>query len=62
MYKNVKVLENILLPCFYQDCPDAALDTVVEIIHRLNDNQKAEVIRSLSLLTTSKDGEVVENT
>lgn len=33
-----------------QDCPDAALDAVVEIVHKLNDNQKAEVIKSLSLL------------
>lgn len=32
------------------DCPDAALDAVVSIIEKLNDNQKAEVIRTLSHL------------
>jgi len=34
-----------------EDCPDVALDTVVQIVQRLNDNQKAEVIRTLSQLT-----------
>ncbi|KAF5283281.1 hypothetical protein FQR65_LT14023 [Abscondita terminalis] len=34
-----------------EDCPDVALDAVVEIIQRLSDNQKAEVIRTLSQLT-----------
>lgn len=33
-----------------EDCPDAALDAVVSIIEKLNDNQKAEVIRTLSHL------------
>ncbi|XP_056647760.1 acetyl-CoA carboxylase isoform X2 [Diorhabda sublineata] len=32
------------------DCPDVALDAVVAIIEKLSDNQKAEVIRTLSLL------------
>ncbi|XP_065173033.1 acetyl-CoA carboxylase-like [Atheta coriaria] len=33
-----------------EDCPDVALDAVVEILQKLNDNQKAEVIRTLSLV------------
>lgn len=41
----------------FQGCPDAALDAVVEIVHRLNDNQKAEVIRSLSLLGSADNVE-----
>lgn len=32
------------------DCPDVALDAVVAIIEKLSDNQKAEVIRTLSQL------------
>ncbi|XP_031330897.1 acetyl-CoA carboxylase isoform X2 [Photinus pyralis] len=34
-----------------EDCPDVALDAVVEIVQKLSDNQKAEVIRILSQLT-----------
>nr|XP_008194740.1 PREDICTED: acetyl-CoA carboxylase isoform X1 [Tribolium castaneum] len=33
-----------------EDCPDVALDAVVQIIQKLSDNQKAEVIRTLSQL------------
>ncbi|CAH1163265.1 unnamed protein product [Phaedon cochleariae] len=33
-----------------EECPDVALDAVVAIIEKLNDNQKAEVIRMLSQL------------
>lgn len=35
---------------FPQDCPDVAFDAIVAIIEKLNDNQKAEVIRTLSQL------------
>ncbi|VEN41740.1 unnamed protein product [Callosobruchus maculatus] len=38
------------IKCSIQDCPDVALDAVVAIIQKLNDNQKAEVIRTLSQL------------
>ncbi|XP_063925251.1 acetyl-CoA carboxylase isoform X2 [Zophobas morio] len=33
-----------------EECPDVALDAVVQIIQKLSDNQKAEVIRTLSQL------------
>jgi acetyl-CoA carboxylase/biotin carboxylase 1 len=33
-----------------EDCPDVALDAVVQIIQKLSDNQKTEVIRTLSQL------------
>jgi len=33
-----------------EDCPDVALDAVVQIIQKLSGNQKAEVIRTLSHL------------
>ncbi|KAJ8967322.1 hypothetical protein NQ314_002949 [Rhamnusium bicolor] len=33
-----------------EDCPDIAFDAIVAIIEKLNDNQKAEVIRTLSQL------------
>ncbi|KAG5900050.1 hypothetical protein JTB14_016026 [Gonioctena quinquepunctata] len=38
------------IKCSLEDCPDVALDAVVAIIEKLNDNQKAEVIRTLSQL------------
>lgn len=38
-----------------ENCPDVALDAVVEIVQRLNDNQKAEVIRTLSQLTQNSN-------
>ncbi|KAJ8909874.1 hypothetical protein NQ315_013508 [Exocentrus adspersus] len=33
-----------------EECPDIALDAIAAIVEKLNDNQKAEVIRTLSLL------------
>ncbi|GLV36890.1 Acetyl-CoA carboxylase [Carabus blaptoides fortunei] len=36
-----------------EDCPDIALDAVVELIHKLSPHQKAEVIRTLSQLQTN---------
>lgn len=40
---------------FLQDCRDIALDVVVDIIQKLNDNQKAEVIKILSSLGNNKE-------
>ncbi|XP_071057083.1 acetyl-CoA carboxylase isoform X2 [Onthophagus taurus] len=37
-----------------EDCPDVALDAVVDIIQKLNDMQKAEVIRILSQLNQTE--------
>ncbi|XP_072389219.1 acetyl-CoA carboxylase isoform X1 [Diabrotica undecimpunctata] len=46
--KKDAVLNNI--KSTLEDCPDVALDAVVAIIEKLSDNQKAEVIRTLSQL------------
>ncbi|XP_018332454.1 acetyl-CoA carboxylase isoform X2 [Agrilus planipennis] len=38
-----------------ESCPDVALDAVVQIVQKLKDNQKAEVIRTLSLLQDDQE-------
>ncbi|KAI4455017.1 acetyl-coa carboxylase isoform a [Holotrichia oblita] len=38
-----------------EDCSEVALDVVVDIVQKLNDNQKAEVIRTLSQLNSQTE-------
>lgn len=68
-YKNTsKCLEieiksnlSLKIKMYFQECPDIALDAVVELIHKLSPHQKTEVIRTLSQLELETEQSSTEN-